>query len=167
MPIYEFYCQHCNTLFNFFSPKVDTVTSPACPRCAREGLERRPARFATLRHQDQQDDPLSALDEDKLESVMASMTGDLEAMEEGAEEDPKVMAALFRRFGEAAGLEPDSKMQEFLARLESGEDPERLEEEMGSAFDDEDDLAALFRLKEKATRLARNRPKVDETLYFL
>ncbi|HKI86906.1 MAG TPA: zinc ribbon domain-containing protein [Thermoanaerobaculia bacterium] len=167
MPIYEFYCQDCNTLFNFFSAKVDTVTRPACPRCGRERLERRPARFATLSHGKHQDDPLSALDEGRLESVMESMTGDLEALDEGAEEDPKVMAALFRRFGEAAGLEPGSKMQEFLARLESGEDPERLEEEMGSAFDEEGDIAELFRLKEKAARMARDRPKVDETLYFL
>ncbi|HEX2163558.1 MAG TPA: zinc ribbon domain-containing protein, partial [Thermoanaerobaculia bacterium] len=48
MPIYELYCADCDTLFNFFSSRVDTTTHPTCPRCGRRTLERRPARFAAL-----------------------------------------------------------------------------------------------------------------------
>ncbi len=167
MPIYEFYCPDCNTLYSFFSPKVDTVSRPACPRCGRPEIERRPSRFATPRHESGQEDAMSALDEGKLESVMDSMVDDLGGLEQGAEEDPRTIARLFRRFGDAAGLEPGTKMQELLARLESGEDPDQLEEELGGAFDEEDDLTDLFQVKQKADRRTARRPNVDETLYFL
>lgn len=167
MPIYEFYCRDCNMLFNFFSAKVDTQVRPPCPKCGHPQLERRPARFATLRGEAEAEDPLSALGEDKIESVMESMASDLDRLDEGAEEDPRVMARLFRRFGDAAGLEPGAKMQELLSRLEAGEDPDRLEEELGSAMDEEGDLADLFRLKQSRERSRSARPAVDETLYFL
>jgi hypothetical protein len=53
-----------------------------------------------------------------------------------------------------------------MSRLEAGEDPEHLEEEMEGELDDEDALAELFRLKQSGWRASR-RPQVDETLYFL
>jgi hypothetical protein len=69
-------------------------------------------------------------------------------------------------------------MEEMLRRMEAGEDPERLEEEMGDAFDDaaeggEDGDAAggegdpLAELFQKKRRRRRRRPKVDEELHFL
>ena len=106
MPIYEFYCSDCNTLYNFFSAKVDTTTRPGCPRCSRASLERRPARFATLKQlggDGEPDDPLGELDEERLEGVMASMMEEMGDLDET--EDPRKMAGLFRRFGEASGLE--------------------------------------------------------------
>jgi len=36
MPIYEFYCEDCNTLFNFFSRTVNTDKQPPCPRCRKQ-----------------------------------------------------------------------------------------------------------------------------------
>jgi len=46
MPIYEFYCRDCHTIFNFLSARVDTTTVPACPKCARAALARQVSRFA-------------------------------------------------------------------------------------------------------------------------
>jgi putative FmdB family regulatory protein len=164
MPIYEFYCADCHTLFNFFSSVIDTQAQPACPRCKRPNLERRPARFATLKHQgDQEPDPFGGLDESRLAGVMESMMGELEGLEEN--EDPRQMANLFRRFGETAGLEFGPRMEEMMGRLEAGEDPDKLEDEMGDEFDD-DSLEEFFRLRQRSWKLAR-RPTVDETLYFL
>ncbi len=40
MPVYEFYCPDCHTIFNFFSRRVNTAARPACPRCERPELER-------------------------------------------------------------------------------------------------------------------------------
>ena len=40
MPIYEFFCQDCNTIFNFFAKSADTKKKPACPKCGRKPLER-------------------------------------------------------------------------------------------------------------------------------
>ena len=40
MPIYEFYCPDCNTLFNFFSSRINTEKKPDCPKCGRKELDR-------------------------------------------------------------------------------------------------------------------------------
>ena len=174
MPIYEFYCADCNTLFNFFSARIDTEAAPACPRCGRERLERRPARFAAITRSSSaageadggdEDDPFAGLDEERMEKVMESMSGELESM--GEEEDPRQMARFFRRFGEAAGMKLGPRMEEMLRRLESGADPDALEEEMGGEEMDEGEMDEWFQLKAQAKSLRRRRPKVDEKLYFL
>ena len=163
MPIYEFYCADCHTLFNFFSPTIDTTTRPQCPRCKRPDLERRPARFATLKHQgDEEPDPLGDLNEERLASVMDSMMGELGAIDEN--EDPRQLAGLFRRFGEASGLELGPRMEEMMSRLEAGEDPDHLEEEMGDDLDD-DSLEEFFRLRKQGWK-PRRQPALDDTLYF-
>ena len=46
MPIYEFYCPDCNTLFNFFSRTINTTKKPKCPRCKTRTLERQMSAFA-------------------------------------------------------------------------------------------------------------------------
>jgi putative FmdB family regulatory protein len=164
MPIYEFYCSRCNTLFNFFSSGIDTDSTPACPRCERPDLERRPARFATLRHQeDEADDPFAAMDDSELDRVMGSVMRDMESL--GDSDDPRALAKIFRKFGDAAGMEPGPRMEEMLARLEAGADPDSLESE----FEDGDDesLDEFFRFKKRLAGAAKARPRVDETLYFL
>ncbi|MDP2840477.1 MAG: zinc ribbon domain-containing protein, partial [Syntrophales bacterium] len=35
MPIYEFYCEPCQTVLSFFSRGVNTARIPACPGCRR------------------------------------------------------------------------------------------------------------------------------------
>ena len=173
MPIYEFYCDRCNMLFNFMSHRVDTAARPPCPRCGRPELERRPARFATLRHTgggdeagaEDDDNPFPGLDESRLEKAMEAMGGELERM--GDDEDPRQMARFFRRFGDVAGMKLGPRMEEMLRRLEAGEDPESLEEEMGGGEDAEGDMEEWFQLKDSAQRLRRRRPKLDDQLYFL
>ena len=176
MPIYEFYCSACHMLFNFFSARIDTAARPACPRCGRPELERRPARFATLKRaagteaesEADEDNPFPGLDEERLERAMESMAGELEGM--GEDEDPRQMARFFRRFGEATGMKLGPRMEEMLRRLDRGEDLEALEEEMGGGEGgegDEGELEDWFQLKESARRLRQRRPRLDETLYFL
>jgi putative FmdB family regulatory protein len=175
MPIYEFYCSACHMLFNFFSAKIDTAARPACPRCGRPELERRPARFATLKRstasaeaegEGDEDNPFPGLDEERLERAMESMSGDLEGIGEG--EDPRQMARFFRRFGEAAGMRLGPRLEEMLRRLDKGEDMEALEEEMGDVGESEEgQLDDWFQLKETANRLRSRKPKLDEKLYFL
>lgn len=165
MPIYEFYCSHCHTLFNFYSSVIDTEARPACPRCQKPELERRPARFATLKHTgDTEPDPFGDLDEDRLAGVMESMMGELEGLDEDG--DPRQIAGLFRRFGEASGLEMGPRMEEMMSRLEAGEDPDRLEAEIGDDFDEDEALGEFFRLRKRGWNPGRQ-PRVDDTLYFL
>ena len=165
MPIYEFYCKDCHTLYNFFSNTINTESAPACPRCELPALERRPARFAMLKRRGQDEpDPRGDLDEERLAGVMDSMMGELGNLEES--DDPRQMAALFRRFGKASGLEFGDRMEELMSRLEAGEDPDGLEDEMEEDFDEDSALEEFFRLRKRGWKLQKN-PRVDETLYFL
>ncbi|HEX2163711.1 MAG TPA: hypothetical protein VHM02_07165, partial [Thermoanaerobaculia bacterium] len=116
------------------------------------------------------DDPFRSLgvDEERLGAAFEAALGDVDPAG-GDDEDPRQVARLFRRIGETTGLEPGPRMEELLRRLESGEDPDRLEEELGDAFDgdegeDADPLAELFR--KKRLHAGRRKPKVDEELYF-
>lgn len=165
MPIYEFYCSDCHTLFNFFSAAIDTAARPACPRCARPELERRPARFAMLKHQGEEEpDPFGEVDDERLAGLMDSMMEEMGHL--GDDEDPRRLAALFRRFSDSAGLEPGPRMEEMMARLEAGEDLDALEEELEGDLEGEEPLEEFFRFR-KRSRYAARRPRIDDTLYFL
>ena len=171
MPIYEFHCPDCNVLFNFFSPRIDTEKRPDCPRCGRQRLERRPARFATLRHASADDtgDPFGELDDTALERAMAGMAGELEAV--GDSDDPRLFARVLRRMGQSTSLEMGPKMEELLGRLESGARFDDIESEMGALDDgdgpDGEDFDEYFRFKKKLAAWRERRPRVDSELYFL
>jgi putative FmdB family regulatory protein len=175
MPIYEFYCPDCHTVFSFFSSAVDTAASPACPRCSRPGLGRRPSRFAAITASAKKDDqaeessPFDNVDETRLERAMDSLASEMEGLSDTEAENPRHLARFFRKFGEASGLQPGPKMEEMLRRLEKGEDPDALEEEYGGdpEASDEDMLGDLFQLKKQAQARRSKRPAVDDTLYFL
>lgn len=175
MPIYEFYCSACHTVFSFFSARVAPEVRPACPRCGRPDLDRRPSRFATLKRpagagQDEAvdpDDPFSSLDEGRLEGAMEQLAGELDGMDGEGPQDPQAVSRFLRRFTELTGLEAGPKMQEMLARLDRGENPDDLEADFGGDEDGDEDLSELFRLKPAALARRLRRPEVDETLYFL
>jgi putative FmdB family regulatory protein len=168
MPIYEFYCIDCHTIFNFLSSTVNTEARPACPRCGRPELERKPSRFATVRGggesepETDETDPFGHLDDEKMEGAMASLAGEMEGLGDDENPDPRQLARFLRRFGETTGLEPGPKLQEMLAKLDAGADPDSLDDENA-------DLSELFQVKKKeaAARARSRRPAVDETLYFL
>lgn len=166
MPIYEFYCASCHTIFSFFTATSSLERPPSCPKCQRPDLERKPSRFSTLKHREGDDggeDPLAHLDDARLAGAVDSLLQEMSGFDE---EDPRAMGKMMRRFGELTGLEMGERMEEMVQRMEAGEDPESLESEMEASLGDDDEgLDDLFRLK-KALRASR-RPKVDEELYFL
>ena len=162
MPIYEFYCAACNTLFNFFSARVNTEKIPDCPKCGRR-LHRRMSSFAVIgRAREPEDELLGNLDESKMERVLGELAMEAENVNE---DDPRQMANLMRKFTEKTGLDLGDGMEEALARLEAGEDPEAIEEEMGDLFGDDDDPLSM--LKKKAAGVRKKAPVQDETLYEL
>lgn len=166
MPIYEFYCPDCHAVYNFWSTKVNTEKIPACPKCDREELERLVSKISVISGaKSEEDDPLADLpvDESKLKSAMASLASEAEGLDE---EDPRAMAQFMRKFSDHVGLKYNDKMEEALSRLEAGEDPDTLEEEMGEMFDDEElpfDFKSI-----KAGMQRKSKPlKRDDTLYDL
>jgi putative FmdB family regulatory protein len=172
MPIYEFFCPDCFTVYSFFSAAIDTAARPDCPRCGRKELERRPSRFATLKlggsdeSAPDENDPFAGMDEERMERAMMELGSEFEGMDENAEPDPRQISRMLRKFSEVTGLEAGPRLQEMLARLERGDDPDALEQELGGGEGD-DDLADFFALKTKVLGARARKPKVDETLYFL
>ncbi len=165
MPIYEFYCPDCHTVYSFFSARVAPDRRPDCPRCSRPNLERRPSSFATLRHRgDDEPDPFESLDESRLEGAMETLMREAGGLNE---EDPRAMGRMMRRFGELTGLEMGGRMEELVQRMEAGEDPDRLEDEMDGELGDDESLDDFFRLKKALGERRSKRPRVDEELYFL
>jgi putative FmdB family regulatory protein len=179
MPIYEFYCPDCHTIYSFFSARVAADAKPACPRCGRAELSRRPSRFATLSKsraggegaedgEPDPDDPFAGVDEARLERAFGELASEFDGLDDGAEPDPRQLGRVMRRFTDLTGLEAGPKLQEMLARLERGEDPDAIESEMGGGGDDADeDLSEYFNLKTRLLARRTARPRVDETLYFL
>jgi putative FmdB family regulatory protein len=175
MPIYEFYCADCHTVFSFFSARVAPEARPACPRCGRPELPRRPSRFATPRPgraepeaEDADLDPLAGVDDERLERAFESMASEFEGLDDSAQPDPRQLSRVLRRFTELTGLEAGPKLRDVLDRLERGEDPESLEGEMAGGEDAADgDLAEFFRLRSRVLERRAARPRVDETLHFL
>jgi hypothetical protein len=132
-------------------------------------LERRPARFATPKPRtggDEEGFPgFDGVDEEKMGGIVESMMSELQ--DSGESEDPRKLAALFRRFGKEAGMEAGPQMEEMLSRMEAGEDMEQMENDMDAAFDEEGSMDELFRFKKKIREAHQRRPNVDEELYFL
>lgn len=168
MPIYEFYCQDCHTVFNFFSRRVDTEKRPACPKCHRPEIQRRVSLVAVLKGGGQggRDDEsaLPDFDEAKMERALAAMAGEFE---NASEEDPRAMGRLMRKFLDNAGMKLGSGMEEALRRLESGEDPDRIESELGDVLEAENPFQEGSKGALSGWRQRVLPPKVDETLYEL
>ncbi len=157
MPIYEFYCPDCHTLFSFFSARFAPDAAPSCPRCARPGLGAPPLPVrdaAAQRRSDEAaepDDLFAGLDESRLEGAMEQLAGEIGDLDAEGPQDPRQVSRFLRRFADLTGLEAGPKLQEMLTRLDRGEDPDALEQEMGGGEGDED-LAELFRTQARRAR---------------
>ncbi|MBK1699852.1 FmdB family zinc ribbon protein [Thiococcus pfennigii] len=143
MPVYEFYCPDCHTIFSFFSRRVDTETRPDCPRCARPALGRRASLFAISKGRAEAEDGgpdlPPGMDEERMMQALAAMSGELEGIDE---DDPKAAARLMKRLFDTTGLRIGDGMAEALRRMEAGEDPEQIEAELGDVLEQEDPFAA-------------------------
>lgn len=134
VPIYEFLCRTCNKIFSFHSFKVATEKKPTCPKCGATDLGRVPSRFGVAVSTGAGMDDDSEVDDPRMEREMMRFASELENMDEN---NPKAMAAAVRRMTEIAGEDVTPAMEEMIRRLEAGEDPEKVEEELGDAIEAE------------------------------
>ncbi|NPU85362.1 MAG: zinc ribbon domain-containing protein [Syntrophaceae bacterium] len=167
MPVYEFYCRKCNTVFNFYSRTANTDKVPFCPHCKRVRLKRQMSVFAKVSGKRDEiagaEADMPPIDEDRMEKAMAMLAGEADRI---SEDDPRQAAALMRKLTDATGLNLGPGMEEALRRLERGEDPDRIEEEMGALLEAEEPF--LLDGKGTGTKGGKKpRPRVDETLYDL
>jgi putative FmdB family regulatory protein len=164
MPIYEFYCDDCNTIFNFFSRSVNTSKKPKCPKCRTRPLSRRMSAFAvTGRAKEEGGSDDLPFDETRMEKAMQALASEAGAIDE---ENPRQAANLMRKLTDMTGLELGPGMTEALRRMEKGEDPDQIEAEMGDLLEGEDPFLLPGK---KGSRAAGKRPppQRDETLYDL
>lgn len=163
MPIYEFYCNDCHTIFNFFSRTINTTKKPKCPQCKTRTLTREISLFA-IGGRAKEDDSLDDLpiDESKMEQAMQVLAREADHIDG---DDPRQAAKLMQKLTDMTGLELGSGMQEALQRMKDGEDPDEIEAQMGDLLEDEEPF--LLSTKKGKSDRRRLPPKRDETLYDL
>jgi hypothetical protein len=140
---------------------------PVCPKCGRKKLEKKVSRFAISKGLAEPtgdgSDPFENIDESKMERLMEEMAPHLD---ENGPEDPRQMAHLMKKMFEMTGAEPNDAMIEAMRRMEAGEDPDQIDEEMGEALDGAGDPFVKSSDKSiKRLRRMLEAPNVDPELY--
>lgn len=136
MPIYEFLCPSCNRIYSFHSFRSSPDKTPKCPRCGCEELRRVPSAFgiSTRRSDAAANNDADAFDNPRMEAEMMKLAAEMESIDEN---DPRAMAHAVRKMTEIAGEKITPAMEEMIRRMEAGEDPERIEEDLGDALEEE------------------------------
>jgi putative FmdB family regulatory protein len=166
MPVYEFYCPDCHTIFSFFSRRINTEKRPHCPRCGYPELQRQVSMFAISKGRTENAaDDMPDIDESRMERAMMELAAASEGMDE---DDPRQAARMMRKLHETTGMPLGAGMEEMIRRMEAGEDPEQVEAEMGDLLEGEDLFSGAGAKKDlKRLRQQVLRPQVDTTLYEL
>lgn len=166
MPIYEFYCRQCHTLYSFFARRVDTQTVPPCPKHANHPLQRQMSRFAISKGRGEAAEADTemppGMDDEKMEQAMMQLAGEAEGMNE---DDPQAMARMMRKLMETTGMRMGAGMEEAIRRMEAGEDPDKVEEDMGPLLDSEDPFGPSENPLRALQRRLQEAPNVDPQLY--
>ena len=142
MPIYEFACPKCRKIFSFLSKRINPDRLPVCPKCGNKKLEKQLSRFAMTRGLaepaalgDSVDEgSMPDLNDPRVARAMAEMERDMEHLDEN---NPKHMAHMMRKMKDImpAGSVP-KELDIAIKRLEAGEDPEKIEADMGDLLGD-------------------------------
>jgi putative FmdB family regulatory protein len=115
MPTYEYRCLDCGKRVAIYQTFEEYGRKPVhCPKCGGANLQRRIGRVRVARSE-----------ESRLESLSdPSDWGDVD------EQDPRSMARMMRKMGQEMGEEMPGEFGEVVDRLESGEDPDSIEQSM-------------------------------------
>jgi putative FmdB family regulatory protein len=163
MPIYEFYCSKCNTIYNFFSRSINTGKTPKCPKCKEASLTRQMSMFAAITgggKSEESAELFTGIDERIMEKELARFAGAAEAIKD---DDPRTAAQMIRKLSEATGLKLGDGLQDVFERLAKGKDPDKMDEEIGNMVSAEDP----FGEKQSKKTAVKRKPQVDDTLYEL
>ena len=109
MPLYEYYCSQCKRKVMLYSPTF-SKTSPPCPRCGSETLQRLFSTFS-VRSKTYKDVYEDILSDSQLTRGMLA-------------DDPKALAEWNRRMGQGEEIAPE--YEEMIGKMEKGEMPAEL-----------------------------------------
>jgi putative FmdB family regulatory protein len=144
MPIYEFACPRCRVIFNFLSRRINPSHLPTCPKCGNKKLVKQMSSFAMPRGAKEPpasdnpgagaESPMPDMDDPRVMRAMNEMERDMANIDEN---NPRHMAHMMRKMKDL--LPPGSVPREMdiaIKRLEAGEDPEKIEADMGDVLGD-------------------------------
>jgi putative FmdB family regulatory protein len=142
MPIYEFACPKCRVIFNFLSKRINPEHLPTCPKCGNKKMVKLMSAFAMPRglkepggdKSGEEEEPTPDFEDPRVMRAMGELERDMEHMDEN---NPKHMAHMMRKMKDI--LPPGAVPKELdtaIKRLEAGEDPEKIEEDMGDLLGD-------------------------------
>lgn len=122
MPNYDYFCQNCQHGFaKYISYSDYGKTTVPCPKCGSREVERS---IMQIR--------ISKSEESRLENFEgASSFNDLAAMEK----NPQALGRMMRKMGSELGEEMGSEFNEVVDRLESGQAPEEIEQDLPEIAD--------------------------------
>ncbi len=132
MPIYEYACPNCRKIFSFLSKRLHPARQPKCPQCGRPRLTKKLSPFAMISGTKTEAPAAETLDERRMMRAMGELERDMGHLDEN---NPKHVARLMRKmqqFLPAKAL--PREMETAVKRLEAGEDPEKIETDMGELF---------------------------------
>jgi len=143
MPIYEYACPKCRVIFNFLSKRINPEKNPTCPRCGNRKMTKQMSRFAMslgLKEPGAAGDsepgqgPMPDFEDPRVERAMMEMERDMEHLDEN---NPRHMAHMMRKMKDLMppGAVP-KELEVAIKRLEAGEDPEKIEADMGDLLGD-------------------------------
>lgn len=185
MPIYEYYCPEHHTIYQFYAKTLaQGKIVPRCPENSAHRLQKTVSTFAvkTGGKKNEATEPAAgpadgseAAEDPRLEAAMGAMEKEFASIDEN---DPRAMGRMMRRMAELTGEKIDGQMEEVVRKLEEGEDPEALEEQLGGEapchMPDPDgdsrlgvDPSAAAKAKEarQRFRVRRTAPARDPKLY--
>jgi putative FmdB family regulatory protein len=141
MPIYEYACPKCRVIFSFLSKRLNPEREPVCPKCGNGEMSKQVSAFAMPRGlkesapKSQADEgPMPDLDDPRVERAMQDLERDMEHLDEN---NPRHMAHMMRKMKDL--MPPGAVPKELdvaIKRLEAGEDPEKIEADMGDVLGD-------------------------------
>ncbi len=116
MPIYEYRCQDCKRRVSLFWRTFSEAEKgkKTCPRCGSANLTRLVSRVRIVRSEESRMDDLA----------------DPSNMPDFDENDPKSLGRWMRKMSAEVGEDLGPEFDEVVGRLESGEDPEAIEQSM-------------------------------------
>ena len=173
MPIYEFYCPDNHRIYSFFARSLAYAgKTPRCPDNPKHKMERMMSNFAVTGRAKEKPDapPGGEFGDAKMEAAMMQMEREFSSMDT-ENPDPRQVANMMRRMSSLTGEKMPGQMEEMIRRMEAGEDPEKLEAEMGDVMgeDGADGAADEGSAEEKTLRARlrglRKRPIRDPALY--
>jgi putative FmdB family regulatory protein len=121
MPAYDFRCKNCCQDFTVSYASITEAgqDDPHCPYCQSVELSRLIRRVAVLSSEESRIERLS--DPSRLAGL--------------DENDPRAMGRLMRDMANELGEDAGPEMDEVIERLESGENPETIEQDVSPGID--------------------------------